>query len=232
MRTFKTIVCSLIVVFTLSIMVDVYAKDSVPTVTPLGACMSIGKIMQNKKISRPDKSDMKTAVMTGMCESIAKQFTSRYGNTIVKTISEGYGNDIETSYSLESFCYNANLFLDALPDIWPLLYVLAEPYAVSIGEKVTPAALLGAFEGMRGTEFLVEGSKDNSSMIRVDIFMTNPMVNKEYGQTRAYKELFGALYRGNYKKALEVVDAYAQREDVKEVIKKTRMFCSMVYGIK
>jgi len=44
-------------------------------------------------------------------------------------------------------------------------------------------------------------------------------------KTDAYNQLFGALYRGNYKKALDVVAAYAQREDVKKAIRYANMYC-------
>ena len=221
MKYFKPIIYLIVAVFTLGLSIDVYAEAGNPSYQD--SCRSLEIITKNKTKPR-DTSGMKTAAITGYCEGAAKQFTSRYGNIIAKTISEGYGTDIETSYSPESFCQNINSFLDEIPDILPLLYILTEPY-VKNGQLVAPFSLFSIFESLGGTTFLADGFHANSSMMNIYSFMSWDIMDQTTKKTKAYNELFKALYNANPKKALGVVAAYAQRDDVKKTIAYTRAYC-------
>jgi hypothetical protein len=222
MKYFKPFIYLIVAVFTLGLSIDVYAEAGAPSY--LDSCRSF-EIITNNKTKPRDTSGMKTAAITGYCEGVSKQFVQRYGNIISKTISEHYGTDIETSYSPESFCRNINSFLDEIPDILPLLYILTEPYDNSVGTKVTPLSLTGVFEDHHGTKYLSDSLLLNSSGMNVLVLMTTDIVNRGLKKTKAYNDLFGALYSANYKKALAVVAAYAQQEDVRNTMNNTRGFC-------
>jgi len=150
-----------------------------------------------------------TYTQMAICDQAVKRYTMSHGDTAAKTISERYGTDIETSYSLKSYCGSVFGLRQSLQKglIIPA-YLIADEvlYFYKNQGKYSPNAEIGF-----------------DHFASVFIFVNQPMALMEWGSvldsynmkgtgTTAYKDFFKALYAANTKKALDILNTYSQQK--------------------
>jgi hypothetical protein len=217
MKNFKIVICLIVIIFTASLLgANVYGGNSDLENDKRDLCSALSKQDENiEKQNRPKIAGLRTFEMLSYCDLATQAHVARYGDTTTKRVSERYGTDIETNYSLKSYCGSVYAFVHSLSNLDKIVsaYIVAESIASPSGKKVDLAFLAPIYGDLAVI--------DTKTFMGIDTELSRYKMKG----TKAYNELFKALYSANPDKALDIVEIYSKQKNVREVLASIEKEC-------